>query len=159
MREAPSRLRRRRDPKVVGERAQRGAEALELLDVQFAQVLEAFGPLGGQLEPDLALVGPVGPAAHEPGGDRAVDELDRAVVAQQQVAGDVADRRTGRVVVAADREQQLVLRGGQTGGDGLPLAPAQEPAQAGPEAEQPRVVVMVERPLHAHIVALARSGP
>ncbi len=55
----------------------------------------------------------VGQAVDEAAALGAVDELDHAVVAEQQVIGNVADGRVA--VVAADRQQQLVLRGCQAG--------------------------------------------
>jgi hypothetical protein len=50
----------------------------------------------------------------------AVDEADGAVVAQQQVAGDVPDRRVRGAWMPLDREQQLVLGGGQVPGSPPP---------------------------------------
>jgi hypothetical protein len=44
-----------------------------------------------------------------------------------------------------DRQQQLVLRGGQAGRPGLLLAPAQESTQTGPQLEQVREVSLIER--------------
>jgi hypothetical protein len=48
------------------------------------------------------------------------------VVAQQQVIGDVADRRPTRIRVAADGKQQLMLPRGQAGGLSLTLTPSHE---------------------------------
>ena len=74
----------------------------------------------------------------------AVDELDGAVVAQQEVIGDVSDRRAvaldlgepiaGRV--AAHRQQQLVLGTGQADAPGLRLAPPEESAEPITEVEE-----------------------
>jgi hypothetical protein len=47
--------------------------------------------------------------AHQSGSFGAVDETDRAVVTEEQVFGDVTDRRAARVGVAPDRQQELVL--------------------------------------------------
>ena len=73
-------------------------------------------------------------------GDRAIDQADRAVVPQEQRCGDVADRRTLRGVrsgvVAADRQQQLVLSRRNPERRGLLFAPLQESAQGGPESEE-----------------------
>jgi len=158
MREAPSRRRRRRDVEAVREGAQRGFEAPQFLEVQRAEVFEALGALRGQLEPDLTLVDGVGPPPHQARGDSAVDQFHGAVVAQQQVAGDVAHGRTFRVAVAADREHQLVLRGRQPCSDDLLLAPTEEAPQPGSETEQPLVVVTVERAVHPDIVAPPRDA-
>ena len=56
-----------------------------------------------------------------------VDELDNAVVSQQQVLGHLPDR--GRLAVASNGEQQLVLRSGEPDGLCLVLAPVLEAAQ------------------------------
>ena len=85
-----------------------------------------------------------------PGVDGAVDEPGRAVVAKKQRFGDVADCRCPAPAMTAYREQQLVLRGGETFARGLLLAPAQEPAQLGAELEQPLVVVVGESPASRH---------
>jgi hypothetical protein len=60
-------------------------------------------------------------------------------MAKQQVVRDVADRRTARVLVATDRQQQLMLRRRQSGGLGLLLAPSLELSQAGPERQKARI--------------------
>src|SRR5213076_2201583 len=75
--------------------------------------------------------------ADETGALSPVDQPHRAVVPEEQVAGDVADRGVGRL--AAYREQQLVLRRGDAGGGGLPLAPVQEPPEGVPELQEVRV--------------------
>ena len=60
------------------------------------------------------------------GSDCSVDQLDDAVVSQQQMLGHLADRR--RLAVAPYREQQLVLRAGEPDGPCLLLAPVLEAA-------------------------------
>ena len=69
-----------------------------------------------------------------------VHQADRAVVAQQQIVGHLADRRPPPVGVAADRQQQLVLGRRQPSRLGLLLAPAHETSQAGPEGQEVLVV-------------------
>ena len=76
------------------------------------------------------------------GGDGPIDELDDAVMAQEQVIGDVTDR--GWRAVAADREQELVLRTGETGRLGLFVAPVLEAAQTVAERQQPSEVLVLE---------------
>src|SRR5262249_8803579 len=66
----------------------------------------------------------------------AVDELHGAVVAQKERVGHVADRRRPRAVVAPDRQQELVLLAGETGGCRLLVAPPQEAAQSRSECQQ-----------------------
>ena len=70
-----------------------------------------------------------------------VHELHGAVVAQEQRPSKVRDGRSSGVVVAADREEELVLRGGQPGERRLLLAPPQEPPQARPQLEEPSIVL------------------
>jgi hypothetical protein len=78
-----------------------------------------------------------------PGG--AVDQADRAVVAQDQVAGEIADRGAGRIGMALDRQQQLVPGRGQPGRPGLLLAPAQEPPEPSAQFEQVFEISLVKR--------------
>lgn len=92
-------------------------------------------PQVAQLESDHPLVGLVTDALDQPGGDGSIDEFDDAVVAEQQVIGDVADRRL--LVVAADGQQELVLRTSEPNCIRLVIAPPQEPAKAVAECEQP----------------------
>ena len=109
--------------------------------VQFGQV--RLGQLGyqlislpGQLHPDYARVGSIGPAAHEASGLRTVHELHHAVMAEQQVAGELADsgRDLGRMTL--DSNQQLVLDMGQADRAGLVFAPSLKAAQADAEGEE-----------------------
>jgi hypothetical protein len=79
----------------------------------------------------------------EPGMHRAVDEADRAVVMEQQRIGRIADRGSVAVWMAADREQQLMLRGRDADGRRLLLAPPEELTQSGSQIEQTSVVVVV----------------
>ena len=90
----------------------------------------------GELEPHHSFVVGIRDPAHDACLHRPVDQPDRAVVANQQRVGDVADGRAPPVVVAADREQQLVLRRREPLGAGLLLAPTQEAAQPRPHPEQ-----------------------
>jgi hypothetical protein len=77
--------------------------------VLLAQRLELPGALLGEPKPDDALAVGIGPALDQAGRSRAVHEADGAVVAEQEAVA------TSPIVVradplAADREQQLVLR-------------------------------------------------
>jgi hypothetical protein len=62
------------------------------------------------------------------------------VVPEQQVIGQVADGWRLIALAALDCQQQLMLRRGQACLSCLFLAPVQEPAQAGAEGGQARVV-------------------
>ena len=99
---------------------------------------------GRQAEPDDALVVRVVVPADQSGLGRAVHQSHRAVVAQEQRRGDVADRRVLDAVVAADREEELVL-GRREAGVARPfLAPVEEPPELGAEREQVAVVGVVD---------------
>jgi nucleotide-binding universal stress UspA family protein len=106
------------------------------------QGTDPLAPEGGEVEADDALVVAVRDALDQTGGDGPVDELDGAVVSQQQVAGDVTDRRWR--AVTPDGEEQLVLRAGEPDRVGPLLAPALERAQPVPEREEASVVAVTE---------------
>ena len=136
----------------VGEEcAHRAGEAGDFLEVQLGQRFEPLGAVFGEREAGGASMVRVGGAFDETLRFGAVDETDGAVVTQQEVAGDVPDRWASRAWVAFDREQQLVLRGGEVLGVGLSFAPAQEVSEAGPELEQPLVIRFGRLP--GHVVA------
>lgn len=69
------------------------------------------------------------------GRNGTIYQLNSTVATQEQVVGCLANRRTAGVAVPADREEQLVLGGGQAGSACLLLAPAQEAAQACPQRQ------------------------
>jgi hypothetical protein len=141
----------------VPERVQRGRQVGEFLEVQFAEGVELARALAGEVQADHALVVGVGLASHQSGGLGAVDQFDGAVVAQQQVVGNVADRGSPTIGVAADGEQELMLPRGQAGCLGLLFAPSQEAAQSGTEAEKPLVVVVAGR--GGHVAGLWTTLP
>ena len=95
---------------------------------------EAALTLRSEAHPNDPVVVGIGGAPHQPGALGTIDELDCAVMLEQQVCGDVPDRRIA--AVPADRQQQLVLGGRQAGGPGLFLRPPHEPAQPVPESQQ-----------------------
>lgn len=98
--------------------------ALELFEVESRQCFEPLGTVFGEVQPDHPVVLFVPSAADKPGGVRPVDQADRAVMTKEQVVGHFPDSRTTRIAVAADGQQELVLRGGQPSGARLLLAPA-----------------------------------
>ena len=102
--------------------------------------MQCFGAAGSEVQPDDPVVVAVLNPADEPGGLRSVDQPDRAVMAQEQVLGHVADRRTAPIGMTSNGEQQLMLGRRDAGRLGLLLAPAQEAAEPGAELEQPPVV-------------------
>ncbi|MDQ1372990.1 MAG: hypothetical protein QOJ09_328 [Actinomycetota bacterium] len=101
--------------------------------------------LGRESQADDPLVALVGDPVDEAGGRRSVDELDGTVVAQEQMGGNVSDRRLAPV--AADGKEELMLGRGEAGGLGLVLAPMQEATQSVAEPQQP-LKVAVAKGLH-----------
>jgi hypothetical protein len=106
--------------------------------------LDALGPPRRESQADDSLIVVVVGSLHQPCSDGAVDELDDAVVAQEEVVGHLADRR--RRSVAADGKEQLVLGTGEAHGLGLLLAPALEAAQPVAERQQTLEVLVVKGP-------------
>ncbi len=106
--------------------------------------------VAGHPDPDHPAVFSVRRPLHHPGGFGPVDELDRAVRPQQQVAGQVAHGGRQVLVVPLDRHQQLVLDVGQAFGLSLVFAPALEAPQGNPELEQP-LEVLSGKPGHRHL--------
>ena len=133
-------------------------EVGQLVEVLLAERLELARALLGEAQAHDAEVVVVLAARDQPGLLGAIDEPDRAVMAQHEVAGDVADGRSARVVMTADGEQQLVLGRGEARGLGVLLAPAQEPAQTGAQLEEPPVVLVGGRGAIAGIVAPRDGG-
>jgi hypothetical protein len=127
-----------------------GGELVQALQVSPGQLVQDAVARAGQPDPDHAAVVGVRRPLHQPGGFGPVHELDRAVRAQQQVAGQVAHGRGPAVPVPLDRHQQLVLDMGQALGLSLVLAPAMEAAQGDPELQQPLEVLSGE-PGHCHL--------
>lgn len=101
---------------------------------------DAAGALGGQLQPNDTLIGIVVDPLDQSAVDGPVHQLDDAVVAEQEVVSSVADG--WRPAVPSDGEQQLVLRGRETGRLGPVLAPSLEAAQTVAEVEEAAVVVV-----------------
>ena len=125
-----------------------GREPLQLLEVGGGEGGQAPGARRCQAHVHDPVIVAVWLAADEPGPLGPVDELDHGVVAQEEVVGQITDRRTA--VVAAHGEQELVLGRGQPGRLRLLLAPAEEAAQTVTEAEETPVLGVVE--VHTHIV-------
>jgi hypothetical protein len=109
---------------------------------------EGLDPLGacrGEMQAHDPLVVVIVQPFDESGRNGTVDEFDDAVMAQQQVFGDLADRRW-RAPVATDGQKQLVLRRCQPDALGLVLAPPLEPPKPVAKGEQSREVVVPELP-------------
>lgn len=120
----------------------RGRELGELIEMLDGEPGESLGAVGREREPNDAMLVRVGSPLHERRCLGSIDELNHAVMAQQQQLGDLADRRSLRASVPADREQQLVLCRGQPRGFRLLFAPLQEAAQTRSQLQQVGVVVV-----------------
>jgi hypothetical protein len=102
----------------------------QLLYVERRQRGQPVLPFRRQLQPDHPMVVVVADPSQQPCRFGAIHEAHGAVVAQQQLVGDVTDLGPPRITVPPDRKQQLVLGGGQPGRPCLGLAPTLELPQA-----------------------------
>lgn len=108
--------------------------------MRLGELHESVHSFVSQAQPDHAAVVLVLLALDQARGLRPVHQADGAVMAQEEIAGGVADRRPARVLVAADGQEELVLSGRQPDGFGLLGAPVKEPPEACPEQEQSLVL-------------------
>ena len=111
-------------------------EALELFEMEGRERLEALSTDFRELNANDSVVLGVPGARDQPSSVSTVDKADRAVVAQQEVVGHLADSGTAGVPMATDREEQLVLGGSQPGRLSLLLAPALEMPKARPQRQR-----------------------
>ena len=126
--EAVQGLARQQAPPGARERA---TQSTEFLEVEIRQCVEALATGRGELHPHDAVILRVTHPRDQPCRVGAIHEPHRAVVAEEEVVGDLADGRAAAVGVPADGEQQLVLGRRQAGGLRLLVAPAKKPSQAG----------------------------
>jgi hypothetical protein len=133
-------------------------EVGQLVEVLLAEGLELACALVGEAQAHDAEVVVILAARDQSSLLGAIDEADRTVVAQDEVAGDIPDGRSARVAVTADGEQQLVLGRCEACGLSVLLAPAQEPAQTGAQLEQAPVVLVGGRGHRGDCGAIASGG-
>ncbi len=74
----------------------------------------------------------------------AVCQTDGAVVSQQQLIGDVPNRRSAGIGMSPHDEEQLMLSGREPDGTGLFFAPVQEGPETGSKLEQRPVLIVVD---------------
>ena len=122
------------------------------------QLRELGVTFGGELEADDSLIALIADPLDQAGPHGTVDELDDAVMTQEEVLCDIPDGRcTG---VASHREEQLVLCRGQADAPRLGLAPVQEATKAVAELEETGEVLVGQSPGSSiHIVSrYSRAG-
>jgi hypothetical protein len=115
---------------------QHAGEAVQLDQVRRSQFGQDTLAPGGEPDPDEPRIARVIDPAYQARDCRAVNELNGAVMAEQQVASQVTDRGRQLAWMSLDRDQELVLHVREPGQLGLVLAPPLEPAQAGAERQQ-----------------------
>lgn len=116
----------------------------QLDDMERGQAVEPFAAAGGKADPHDPLVGPIGMAANQPDGFRTVDEAHHAVVAQQHLLRQLADRWSCRAAPTADGQQKLMLRRGDPGLLSAILRPPQVAAEGVPEGRKLLVLAVGE---------------
>jgi hypothetical protein len=110
-------------------------KSLELFEVESRKNLESFGAVFCEMQSDNPVIVFVSGPAHQTGHNRAVNETYRTVVDKEQIVGYFSDRRTTGILMASDRQQQLVLSGSEARGARLALAPAFEMAEPRPQGQ------------------------
>lgn len=114
---------------------------LQLIEVRAGERCDVSCATAGQLQPDNSVVGRIHVACDQPRQLGTVDEAHHAVVAQQQVIGDIADGG-GAPGMPAYREEQLILRGRDAGGNGLLFAPVHEAPELIAKGQEPLVILV-----------------
>src|SRR4029079_5796789 len=89
--------------------------------------------VGRDLNTHQPVVQRVRAGPNEPGLLGAVDELARAVMPEEELLRDLADRRGNIAAQALHHDQQLVLRRCDALRLGSIVAPSEEPTRRGPE--------------------------
>ena len=105
------------------------SQTSQLLYVERRQRSQPVLTARRQLQPDHPMVVVVPDPSQQPCRLGPIHETHGAVVAQQQLVGNVADLGPPRIDVSSDCKQQLVLGRGQPGRSCLGLAPMLEPPQ------------------------------
>jgi len=105
-----------------------------------AQRIDPPAALGGEGQPHDPAIAPITPARYETEQLSPVDELDRRVVPDGKMLSNLANRRTPRVIVPANCQQQLMLCVGQPEVASTLLTPPVEASQLSSESQQPPIV-------------------
>ena len=118
-----------------------------------AELAEATGSDGSEVQPHHPMIVVVDSAPNEAGPFGAIDQADRAVMPQHQSLGHFADRRALRIPTPTDRQEKLMLSRSQPYCNGLFLAPMQEATQTGAELEEALIVEVGNLGIHICIVS------
>ena len=113
-----------------------GGESLEFLEMLSRKSLEPFSPFIGEMQSDDTVICRIPQPLYQPRLFCPIDQTDDAVMAQEEIVGHFADRRTPWVGVTADGQEQLVLCRREPGGSSLLLAPPLKVAKSRPQGEQ-----------------------
>jgi len=135
-------------PNQTGDRRR---EPGELLDVERCEVGEHARAASGQRHTDQPVVARVGSRVDQPRLLGTVDELARAVVPQQQLFGDLPDRRRAVVAEPLHHDEELVLGGRDPLRLGGVVAPPEEPPEGRPERQELRIVHIHGAGVHVNI--------
>jgi hypothetical protein len=96
---------------LIQDRGQR----VQLHQVGRSEIVQDALAAGGEPDADKPAVVGIGDPPHEAGCRGTVDKLDRAVMPQQEVGGEVPDGRRLAARMALDRDQELMLDMSQPG--------------------------------------------
>ena len=105
----------------------------------------------GERDADEPMVRPVRPRAHEARLFRAMNQLAGAVVPEQQLLGDLPDRRRAVVAQTLHHDKELVLGRRDAFGLGRIVAPSEEPAKRGPERQELWIVHIHGAGVHVNV--------
>lgn len=118
------------------EPVQHGRELVQLGEMGMRELGHKPVAVLGELDTRDPAIARIRPAADQARRHRAVHQLDRTVVAQQQVVRDLAHRRRHIARMPLDGHEQLVLHRGDASGARLLLAPVLETTEGDPEREE-----------------------
>jgi hypothetical protein len=127
---------------------QGGGQFAQPFQVRGRQLLQYALTCVSQADADNAAIAGIGCALDQSRGLGPINELHRAVRPQEQVAGEIADRRRRVSRVPLDRHQELMLNLGQPGRLRLFFAPVLKAPQADTEIQQP-LEVSLGQPSHS----------
>jgi hypothetical protein len=115
------------------------SDARQLLQVAPGELIDDAQPLRSQLRQDLASIVARPPAHEEPLLGETIDQADRAVVLDDQLARQIVDRH--RIGSVPQREERMVVLPRHARFLRRGLAEVQETAEGVPEGRKPRVAV------------------